>query len=105
MSAIKSVIDFLPKLNFTTPKGFDASITNIVKPISSLTSVAKKLQELSGLVVNSVNVIGTMNAIKSIIDGLSTTFVKPIPQGIETTLKSINGPISSITSSAKSFKN
>ncbi|XOW21473.1 tape measure protein [Lactococcus cremoris] len=104
MSAIKSVIDFLPKLNFTTPKGFDASITNIVKPISSLTSVAKKLQELSGLVVNSVNVIGTMNAIKSIIDGLSTTFVKPIPQGIETTLKSINGPISSITSSAKKLQ-
>ena len=104
MSAIKSVIDFLPKLNFTTPKGFDASITNIVKPISSLTSVAKKLQELSGLVVNSVNVIGTMNAIKSIIDGLSTNFVKPIPQGIETTLKSINGPISSITSSAKKLQ-
>lgn len=104
MSAIKSVIDFLPKLNFTTPKGFDASITNIVKPISSLTSVAKKLQELSGLVVNSVNVIGTMNTIKSIIDGLSTTFVKPIPQGIETTLKSINGPISSITSSAKKLQ-
>ncbi len=104
MSAIKSVIDFLPKLNFTTPKGFDASITNIVKPISSLTSVAKKLQELSGLVVNSVNVIGTMNAIKSIIDGLSTTFIKPIPQGIETTLKSIDGPISSITSSAKKLQ-
>lgn len=104
MSAIKSVIDFLPKLNFTTPKGFDASIANIVKPISSLTSVAKKLQEFSGLVVNSVNVISTMNAIKSIIDGLSTTFIKPIPQGIETTLKSINGPISSITSSAKKLQ-
>lgn len=104
MSAIKSVIDFLPKLNFTTPKGFDASITNIVKPISSLTSVAKKLQEFSGLVVNSVNVISTMNAIKSIIDGLSTTFIKAIPQGIETTLKSIDGPISSITSSAKKLQ-
>nr|DAU91432.1 MAG TPA: tail tape measure [Caudoviricetes sp.] len=104
MSAIKSVIDFLPKLNFTTPKGFDASIANIVKPISSLTSVAKKLQEFSGLVVNSVNVISTMNAIKSIIDGLSTTFIKPIPQGIETTLKSIDGPISSITSSAKKLQ-
>lgn len=104
MSAIKSVIDFLPKLNLTTPKGFDASIANIVKPISSLTSVAKKLQEFSGLVVNSVNVISTMNAIKSIIDGLSTTFIKPIPQGIETTLKSIDGPISSITSSAKKLQ-
>ena len=104
MSAIKSIIDFLPKLNFTTPKGFDASIANIVKPISSLTSVAKKLQEFSGLVVNSVNVISTMNAIKSIIDGLSTTFIKPIPQGIETTLKSIDGPISSITSSAKKLQ-
>ncbi|MCE2140996.1 hypothetical protein GRC93_11155, partial [Streptococcus thermophilus] len=79
MSAIKSVIDFLPKLNFTTPKGFDASIANIVKPISSLTSVAKKLQELSGLVVNSVNVINTMNAIHSIIESLSTAFVTPIP--------------------------
>lgn len=104
MSAIKSVIDFLPKLNFTTPKGFDTSIADIVKPISSLTSVAKKLQEFSGLVVNSVNVISTMNAIKSIIDGLSTTFIKPIPQGIETTLKSIDGPISSITSSAKKLQ-
>ncbi|BDE10703.1 hypothetical protein Llc71_23980 [Lactococcus cremoris] len=104
MSAIKSVIDFLPKLNFTTPKGFDASIANIVKPISSLTSVAKKLQELSGLVVNSVNVINTMNAIHSIIESLSTAFVTPIPQGIETTLKSINGPISSITASAKKLQ-
>lgn len=104
MSAIKSVIDFLPKLNFTTPKGFDTSIANIVKPISSLTSVAKKLQEFSGLVVNSVNVIATMNAIKSIINGLSTTFIKPIQPGIETALKSINGPISSITSSAKKLQ-
>lgn len=104
MSAIKSVIDFLPKLNFTTPKGFDTSIADIVKPISSLTSVAKKFQEFSGLVVNSVNVISTMNAIKSIIDGLSTTFIKPIPQGIGTTLKSIDGPISSITSSAKKLQ-
>ncbi|MDN6590456.1 MAG: tape measure protein, partial [Lactobacillus sp.] len=104
MSAIKSVIDFLPKLNFTTPKGFDTSIADIVKPISSLTTVAKKLQELSGLVVNSVNVINTMNAIHSIIESLSTAFVTPIPQGIETTLKSINGPISSITSSAKKLQ-
>lgn len=104
MSAIKSVIDFLPKLNFTTPKGFDTSIADIVKPISSLTSVARKLQEFSGLVVNSVNVINTMNAIHSIIESLSTVFVTPIPQGIETTLKSINGPISSITSSAKKLQ-
>lgn len=104
MSAIKSVIDFLPKLNFTTPKGFDTSIADIVKPISSLTTVAKKLQELSGLVVNSVNVINTMNAIHSIVESLSTAFVTPIPQGIETTLKSINGPISSITASAKKLQ-
>jgi tape measure domain-containing protein len=104
MSAIKSVIHFLPKLNFTTPKGFDTSIADIVKPISSLTSVARKLQEFSGLVVNSVNVINTMNAIHSIIESLSTVFVTPIPQGIETTLKSINGPISSITSSAKKLQ-
>lgn len=104
MSAIKSVIDFLPKLNFNTPKGFDTSIANLVKPISSLTSVAKKLQELSGLVVNSVNVINTMNAIHSIVESLSTAFVTPIPQGIETTLKSINGPISSITASAKKLQ-
>lgn len=104
MSAIKSVIDFLPKLNFTTPKGFDTSIADIVKPISSLTSVAKKLQELSGLVVNSVNVINTMNAIHTIVESLSTSFATPIPQGIETTLKSINGPISSIASSAKKLQ-
>ncbi|WP_160321643.1 hypothetical protein, partial [Lactococcus lactis] len=104
MSAIKSIIDFLPNLNFTAPEGFDTSIANIVKPISSLTSVAKKLQELSGLVVNSVNVINTMNAIHTIVESLSTSFATPIPQGIETTLKSIDGPISSITSSAKKLQ-
>ena len=104
MSAIKSVIDFLPKLNFTTPKGFDASITNIVKPISSLTSVAKKLQELSGIVVNSVNVIATINAINSIVSSLSTTFVAPLSGSIGTNLKNMIEPISNLMALAKKLQ-
>ncbi|MCT1186484.1 hypothetical protein EFL96_06330 [Lactococcus lactis] len=104
MNAIKSIIDFLPNLKFTAPEGFDTSIANIVKPISSLTSVAKKLQELSGLVVNSVNVINTMNAINDIVKSLSTTFATPLDENIGANLKSIIKPISSLMAVANKLQ-
>lgn len=104
MSAIKSIIDFLPKLNFKMPKGLDTSINDLVKPIDSLTTISKSLQGLSGMVVNSVNVIATMNAIQSIIGSLTSTFTAPLPKNIGTNLKSLSEPVKSISSIAQTLQ-
>lgn len=45
----------------------------MIEPISNLMALAKKLQEMNGVVVNSVNVIATINAIKSIVNSFSST--------------------------------
>ncbi|MCA1386876.1 hypothetical protein I6F34_39600, partial [Bradyrhizobium sp. BRP05] len=105
MNAIHSIIESLSTVFVTPiPQGIETTLKSINGPISSITSSAKKLQELSGLVVNSVNVIATITAINDIIKSLSTTFVAPLSGSIGTNLKNMIEPISNLMALAKKLQ-
>ena len=68
INAIKSIVNsFSSTFAAPLPGNIGTNVKAIIEPISSLMAVANKLQELSGVVVNSTAVIATMNAIMSIV--------------------------------------
>ena len=108
IATITAINDIIKSLSttFVAPLSgsIGANLKNMLEPISNLMALAKKLQEMNGVVVNSINVIATITAINDIVKSLSTTFATALAESIGANVKSIIEPISSLMAVAKKLQ-